>query len=393
MSPLHWLAGLCVILTAALAALYFQYHQLKHKPHKFTIRRPPEEVEAEAPVKPEDEDYQLGEVCAMLPLLQEYGITHLQTMSREDLAKAVLKNACRVARSRNGAVLLWNEERRGLETAATTGPAMSVDETTAENAFTLSQTLASRSTEGKPLITIPIMALSKPQGILQLESHGFWGEIQNVAFGLLAGEAAALLHQLELFNRLQVFHIEMVETLYRTINARDPMSKAHAEQTRSRARQVAIALKMPPQMVQHVEYAALLRGVGKIGIDQTILNKPGKLSPKEYDEIKKHTTIGHQILAQVKLLAPTARMVLYSQEWFNGRGYPEGLKGEEIPMGARIIAVISAWEAMTSDRPYRKALTLTEASDELRRAAGTQFDPAVVEAFLQVESAAQAGAA
>ncbi|MEK7384421.1 MAG: HD domain-containing phosphohydrolase, partial [Elusimicrobiota bacterium] len=95
--------------------------------------------------------------------------------------------------------------------------------------------------------------------------------------------------------------------------------------------------------------------------------------------------IGHQILSPVKYLGPVAQMVLYHQEWFDGRGYPEGLKGEEIPLGSRIVAVLDAWDAMTSDRPYRKALSREVATSELKKGAGTQFDPKVVETFLRLE--------
>ena len=136
-------------------------------------------------------------------------------------------------------------------------------------------------------------------------------------------------------------------------------------------------------MVRYVEYAMMLHGVGKMGIDQAILSKPGKLTPEEFEQVKKHTTIGHRILARVKFLGPVAKMVLYHQEWFNGKGYPEGLKGEEIPLGSRIVAVVNAWEAMLSDRPYRKALTAAAATSELQKGAGAQFDPKVVDAFLK----------
>ena len=101
--------------------------------------------------------------------------------------------------------------------------------------------------------------------------------------------------------------------------------------------------------------------------------------------MKKHPSLGHQILAPVKFLGPVAQIVLYHQEWYNGQGYPEGLKGEEIPLGSRIVAVIDAWDAMTSDRPYRKALGREKAVSELTKGSGTQFDPKVVEVFLGLE--------
>jgi len=179
----------------------------------------------------------------------------------------------------------------------------------------------------------------------------------------------------------------MVQTLARVIDAKDSYTGDHAGRARQKARRLAEELRMPAQMIRYVEYAALLHDIGKIGIDGGILSKPGKLTTEEYDEIKKHPAIGYQILSPIHFLGPVAQMVLYHQEWFNGMGYPEGLKGEEIPLGARIVATIDAWDAMRSDRPYRKALGTDIAESELTKGAGRQFDPQVVQAFLKLETA------
>ena len=116
---------------------------------------------------------------------------------------------------------------------------------------------------------------------------------------------------------------------------------------------MAQELDMPEQFVYYLEFAALLHDIGKLAIDESLLKKPGKLTPEEFEIVKKHPEIGYKILAPVTMLAPVAPMVLYHQEWFNGKGYPEGLSGEEIPLGARIVAVLDAWAAMTSDPSVR----------------------------------------
>ncbi|HOW88747.1 MAG TPA: HD-GYP domain-containing protein, partial [Elusimicrobiales bacterium] len=185
---------------------------------------------------------------------------------------------------------------------------------------------------------------------------------------------------------IENYYLEMVQTLARVIDAKDAYTGDHAGRARKKAHALAEELHMPEQMTKYVEYAALLHDIGKIGIDGSILSKPGRLTDAEYAEIKKHPAIGYQILSPIHFLGPVAQMVLYHQEWYNGMGYPEGLKGEEIPLGARIVATIDAWDAMMSDRPYRKALSREIGISELTKGAGKQFDPQVVEAFLKLES-------
>ena len=127
----------------------------------------------------------------------------------------------------------------------------------------------------------------------------------------------------------------------------------------------------------------LLHDIGKIAIDDHILNKPDRLDEEEYTEIKKHPEIGYRILSSVNELSEMAEYVLCHHEAYDGKGYPRGLKGEEIPYLSRIIAVTDAYDAMTRDRSYRKAMTQKEAGEELNRCAGTQFDPHIVEVFLK----------
>src|SRR4029077_1186688 len=115
-----------------------------------------------------------------------------------------------------------------------------------------------------------------------------------------------------------------------------------------------------------------------------ILKKTSELTPEEYNTMKTHSAMGRDILEPIPSLRAAASVVLYHQEWYNGAGYPEGLAGEEIPLGARIVQVIDAWDSMTSDRPYRKAMSRSAAIAEMRRQAGTQFDPKIVEVFLLV---------
>ncbi len=183
-------------------------------------------------------------------------------------------------------------------------------------------------------------------------------------------------------NNREKFYLELVQTLADILDSRDAANEGQTRRARALSRAMAMELDLPNEFIYYLEFAALMHDIGKIAIDESLLKKPGKLTPQEFETIKKHPELGYKILAPVSMLAPVAPMVLYHQEWFNGKGYPEGLHGEEIPLGARIVAIIDAWGAMTSHRPWRPALTKEEAVKEIKKGAGTQFDPRVVEAFL-----------
>jgi HD-GYP domain-containing protein (c-di-GMP phosphodiesterase class II) len=136
--------------------------------------------------------------------------------------------------------------------------------------------------------------------------------------------------------------------------------------------------------VENIRLGSILHDVGKIGIPDAILNKPSKLTDDEYEIIKQHAQIGARIVQSVGALQGVVPIVRHHQERFDGRGYPDGLAGEDVPIGARIIAVVDAYGAMTEDRVYRKALGHEKALNELRRNAGTQFDPQVVTTFIRI---------
>jgi HD-GYP domain-containing protein (c-di-GMP phosphodiesterase class II) len=195
-------------------------------------------------------------------------------------------------------------------------------------------------------------------------------------------QLALVIEHREMISNREKFYLELVQTLAETLDSRDASTLGQTKRARKLARGMAEELDMPEQFVYYLEFAALLHDIGKLAIDESLLKKPGKLTPEEFEIVKKHPEIGYKILAPVTMLAPVAPMVLYHQEWFNGKGYPEGLSGEEIPLGARIVAILDAWGAMTSDRPWRKALSLEQSMQEIRKGAGTQFDPKVVDAFV-----------
>jgi diguanylate cyclase (GGDEF)-like protein len=171
------------------------------------------------------------------------------------------------------------------------------------------------------------------------------------------------------------------DVLLRMLSERQPQLRAHLRETAELALATSRELGMGPEALDEVTRAAELHDLGKIAIPDAILEKPGPLDKVEWSFMRRHTTIGERILLAAPALRSVARLVRSSHERWDGAGYPDGLAGEQIPLGARVVAVCDAYHAMTSERPHRSPVTPAEALAELRRCAGTQFDPAVVDAF------------
>lgn len=177
---------------------------------------------------------------------------------------------------------------------------------------------------------------------------------------------------------------ELFLALAKVIDARDPFVSGHAHQVAEYAVAIAKEMHLPPERINHVRQAALLHDIGKMGIPEKVLHKPAKLSEDEYEYVKQHATLGAEFLETAQSLRHLAPFIRHHHEWWNGKGYPSGLAREQIPLEARILAVCDAVEAMASDRAYHRALSLEQIVAELKKWAGIQFDPAVVEAFVRV---------
>jgi len=178
--------------------------------------------------------------------------------------------------------------------------------------------------------------------------------------------------------------LSAVYALASTVEARDPYVYGHSRKVNTYAVALAEAIGFPPDEVSKVSTAALLHDIGKIGISDKVLKKKGKLNEEDWRAIKAHPRLGANIVSNIPSLVPCVSSILYHHERWDGGGYPEGLKGEQIPIDARILAIADSFEAMTSARPYRPALSLEEVLRELRQGAGGQFDPKLVEVFIGI---------
>ncbi len=199
---------------------------------------------------------------------------------------------------------------------------------------------------------------------------------------LICTQAAIAMENVKLLKSLRRSYWKTVYALAATVDLRDHPTRGHSDRLAQFAISVAKRLGMPGERLENLKIAALLHDIGKIGIGDGILLKPGDLTPEEYDWMKAHTLMGAKLLAMADFPPQVIEAVLFHHERFDGSGYPLGLCGEQIPIEARILAAADALEGMTSARPYRAAMPITWATDELMRGRGSQFDPVVINALV-----------
>ncbi|MGB2875519.1 MAG: HD-GYP domain-containing protein [Gaiellaceae bacterium] len=176
----------------------------------------------------------------------------------------------------------------------------------------------------------------------------------------------------------------MLSVLSRAIEARDPYTRGHSARVTALAEAIARRLGWDEERLALLQVGGPLHDIGKLGVSDEVLGKEGRLDAREMAEIREHPKLGAKILFRLSAFRPALPYILYHHERWDGSGYPTGRAGEEIPLEARVLAVADAFDAMTSDRPYRRALRRDEALAEVERCSGTQFDPDIVRIFLQL---------
>lgn len=241
-------------------------------------------------------------------------------------------------------------------------------------------------------ICCPLLRKEKVVGVLNVSKQlgrGTFSQADIELVTILSRQAAVVLDNLRLLDEitknthdLEQAHFNTIQALAEALETKDIYTRHHSERTVNHALMVADELSLSSKDKEYIRYAAILHDIGKIGIPEAILNKPARLTPEEYQLMKQHPVMGAEIVRQVEFLAPVVPLVRHDHERYDGEGYPDRLRGEQIPLGARIVAVVDAYDAMTTDRIYRKAPGSAYAMNELKQCSGTQFDPLVVEAFL-----------
>lgn len=222
-----------------------------------------------------------------------------------------------------------------------------------------------------------LIDLKKREHSLQLSRDAFLNMLEDIS---------------ESYKDLEELFLKLVRVLVNALDAKSPWTRGHSERVAEYAESLARAMGLDEDEVKNISLAGLLHDIGKIGTSDPVLDKPGKLTREEYELVKKHPAQGAAILEGIKQLRDVVPIVKYHHERPDGKGYPVGLKGDEIPLGARILHVADSFDSMTADRPYREAPGMDYALSEFSKFSGTQFDPSVIKAALEVFAQGKAGA-
>ena len=240
--------------------------------------------------------------------------------------------------------------------------------------------------KGSSVMVLPLIRKDGSWGAFYAEKDisddnpGFSTDDHEV-LGVLVSQISVALENADLYFQTKESYRSTVEALAAAIDAKDKYTSGHSTAVSKYAVPVAREMMMNDDELESIEFAALLHDIGKIAVPESVLNKPGKLTKDEFEQIKKHPSAGAEIIRSIDFLKDAVNSVKHHHERWDGKGYPDGLKGEEIPLCAQVVGIVDTFDAMTSTRSYRKALSEDEALKEIRRCSGSQFNPVVVEAF------------
>jgi putative nucleotidyltransferase with HDIG domain len=246
--------------------------------------------------------------------------------------------------------------------------------------------LAWMADHARSLLAVPLQRQDQVLGCLfAIDKHdGEFNSVDTKLLSSISNESAIYLENVILFEDVNLLMLGIIRSLTSAIDAKDAYTCGHSERVALLSKTLAKEAGLPETDVERIYMAGLLHDVGKIGVPEDVLRKTGRLTAEEFEQMKRHPIVGAHILSDIKQVADIIPGVMHHHERFDGKGYPAGLAGEAIPIMGRIICLADCFDAMTSNRTYRKALPLEVAMAEIRRCGGTQFDPRLTEAFMRI---------
>lgn len=338
--------------------------------------------------------------------LYQIGTSLSSSMDKQKTLRMVVRHAKSLLGAQNCSLMLINVETELLNIVVASGLSRSIIKNTK---LKMGEGIAGKTAQsGKPIllekgyratgshieanveeipsaISVPIKIHNKVIGVINVSKSidgGNFTKEQKDLLVMFANQSAIAIENSRLIEELQELFVQSITALANAIDARDRYTRGHSQRVAVYSLEIAKKLNIPKEDRDMLQYAALLHDIGKINIRDSILNKPDKLSEEEFSEMQKHPEYGAKIMEPVKRFETLLPYMYHHHEKFAGEGYPFHLKGEQIPLIARIITVADSFDAITSDRPYRKGKPISYAIEELKRCSGTQFDPEVVNAFL-----------
>lgn len=343
-----------------------------------------------------------------LSALNRMGMALNSTMNLDNLFDTMIRRALEAVGAKIGYILLLDNEHNALRVGGSVGlydlvsndmrlpirpggvsywvfqnrQPLLIDKITESQKF---NAISSLGYTRDSLICAPLLVKDEIIGTITLANKEDGTPFKNDDLELLttiAAQASIAIKNVQLYEEQQVTYLNTVQALVSAVEASDPYTRGHSERVTRYAQVIGRQLNLSPDAFNRLEHAAILHDIGKIGIDVAVLHKEGKLSAEDIDALQQHPLIGARILDPITFLGNVRQIIIQHHERYDGMGYPYKIKGEEILLEARILAVADTYDAMTSDRPYRKALSHDIALAEIKKYSGTQFDPTVAEAMV-----------
>jgi response regulator RpfG family c-di-GMP phosphodiesterase len=330
------------------------------------------------------------------------------TLEIDNLNTKVLDFSARISRADAGALMLYSETGQ-LEIVTASPPpfdasfwnniiffnasakAAQIEEPLFYNGLSnkKNDTFVGLPDEIQSYVVFPLRTPKRKLGVLNLiriKGRDVFSNTDLEIINVLASQASISIENVKLTQNIRDNYLKTIRAFACAVEVKDRYTHGHSENVMKYTVLMGQHLGLSDVELDNIKYAGLLHDVGKIGINEAILNKPGKLTKEEFDEIKKHPELGARIISEVPFLEPLTQLVLHHHEFFNGKGYPAGLSGQEIPFGARILTIADAYEAMTSDRPYRVAMPQATALGIIAKESNNQFDPDLAKLFIEIIS-------